>query len=132
MREMSCADTVALSQNLLFQVMEIGKINIDGPYGNLLNKMVSEMASREYNLKTIESYVLQMENFLSTISSPNIDISDLKIYLNRTLSSSTLEALHFFFREVLPSTTQEQLGQAIKPAHQSLTLQDSLYPVLVV
>ena len=112
--------------------MEIGKLSIDGPYGNLLNKMVSEMASKEYSLKTIEAYVLNMEKFLSTISSPNIDLSDLRIYLNRTLSGSTIEALHFFFREVIAPTTQEPVSQT-KSAIQSLSLQeDSLYPILAV
>ncbi len=112
--------------------MNVGKPVIEGPYGTVLSKMMYEMVRKDYPLNEIESYITNIEKFLTLIASPNMDISDVKMYLTRTISSTSVEALHFFFREVLASLPQET-GYPERPADRNLNLQeDSLYQVLTV
>lgn len=73
---------------------------IENQHGELLNMVVSEMVNQDYTLKSIDNYVSQIESFLNTMSS-SIDQRDLKYYLKEVESNSTLQALHFFFKEVL-------------------------------
>ena len=76
-------------------------ITIEGRYGPILSQVVSEMVRRDFTLKTIENYVIQIEDFLNTMGKESIEHSDIKTYMNSIKSYSSLQALHFFFREIL-------------------------------
>ena len=70
-------------------------ITIESPNGPLLNKMVTEMSSKNFDLRTIDSYVNSMETFLELIDDPTSDA------IGKVISPSSLTTLRFFFRQVL-------------------------------
>jgi len=73
---------------------------IENQHSDILNMVVTEMVDQNYPLKAIDSYVSQIESFLNTMSS-SIDSRDLKYYLKEIDTTTTVQALHFFFKEVL-------------------------------
>lgn len=81
-------------------------ICIESQYSDLLNRLVSTMINRDFTLQKIDAYVSQIENFLNTVSSPDIQDLDIKSYLSTTTTS--VQAIHFFFKEVLASKKQDQ------------------------
>ena len=82
-------------------------IVIEGRYGPILNQVVNEMVRRDFSLKTIENYVQQIEDFLNTMGKESVAHSDIKTYMNSIKSHSSLQALHFFFREILTNQTKD-------------------------
>ena len=76
-------------------------ITIEGRYGPILNQVVNEMVRRDFTLKTIENYVHQIEDFLNMMGKEAVQHSDIKSYMNSVKSYSSLQALHFFFKEVI-------------------------------
>ena len=89
--------------------MENPTIFIDSPYSNLLNKVVAEMISRDYTLKAIDNYVFQIEQFLNFVSSTEIEGADFRSYIQSIKGDTSLQALHFFFKEVLKPTVVSPL-----------------------
>ncbi len=81
---------------------------IETQHADLLNRVVSEMVDKNYPLKSIDSYVFQIENFLNIMTSSNMETTDIKSYLNNIKSDTSLQALHFFFREILPTVPSEK------------------------
>ncbi len=82
-------------------------IYIEAPnHSDLLNMMVSEMVNQNYTLKSIDTYVSQIETFLNTLS--GMETTDIKSYLSRIKSDSTIDAIHFFFRDILANFEQNK------------------------
>lgn len=118
--------------NLLPSYKEVDKmfpiktgIQIESPYSDLLNKVVTEMINRDFTLQAIEKYVSQIEKFLKFMAESDFKDIDVRAYLKSINSDSSLQALHFFFREVLASTRQE----ISKAPSEAL---EGLYPQLAV
>lgn len=98
-------------------------IYIESPYGELLNKVVTEMIDRDFTLQAIEKYVSQIEGFLNFMAGPDFRDADIRAYLKTVQSDSSLQALHFFFKSVLASIKQgSDLSDGL----------DNLYPKITV